>query len=209
MTRRLAVPAVVARGEDREAADHALATLLVAVEQIDGEGPALGESAQKPGRSGSAGSRYAASPKARIRRRDVQINGEAPKVFRIGVGLVGKYPLGHRVPAVQQRDTAHDVAQPHGQIDHIVLRLEDGPPAADPDSVLIGPHDLKVGIDRRDGTSRGIMPMNIVCSAMRADRFDDRTAENIADREHQRSARSSKRGDRLPIRHDAPPNRWL
>lgn len=24
------------------------------------------------------------------------------------------------------------------------------------------------------------MPMNIVCSAMRADRFDDRTAENVA-----------------------------
>ncbi|MEP6661231.1 MAG: hypothetical protein ABJD24_15060 [Acidimicrobiales bacterium] len=122
--------------------------MLVAVEHIDGEGPALRESAHEPRTQRVIEISDRAFPIARIRRRDVQINGEAPKVFRVGVRIVGKYPFGHRVPAVQQGDASADVAQPHGQIDHIVLCLEDGPPAAEPDSVLIGPEDLMVGIDR-------------------------------------------------------------
>ena len=49
MAAHLAVPAVVARGQDGEAADRALATLLVAVEKVDRERPALGQNAQKLG----------------------------------------------------------------------------------------------------------------------------------------------------------------
>ena len=55
-------------------------------------------------------------------------------------------PVTSRVPPMQQGDSRTGVTQPHGQVDDTVLLLEDGPPAAEVDSVLVLPQDLLLGV---------------------------------------------------------------
>lgn len=92
----LAKPALVVPGHNSEAADRALATVLVAVEKVDRERPALGQSAQKPRTQRVIDVTDRAFPQPSVGRRDIEIDGQAAEVrgISMGVGDEGRSGIG-------------------------------------------------------------------------------------------------------------------
>src|SRR4029453_8270220 len=98
-------PGGAVAGGEGEAADHPLAALVVAVEQLHGElavdlnglarlGVArLGRVAERP------------LPEADVARRHVQVAGQGAEARRVGVRLVAADPLGPRVAGVADSPT--------------------------------------------------------------------------------------------------------
>lgn len=64
---------------------------------------------------------------------------------------------------MKQGDSRADVAQAHRQIDHAVLFLKDGPPAAEVDSMAVLPQDLLIRVHgprlHQQGTQPGEQPV--------------------------------------------------
>ena len=102
----LAVPAVVRRGSEGEAADRALRTLLVAVQDVDGERAAFGDRSRRSGASRVTGVANRAHPVSGTARRNVEVKGQAPELLGIDVGLAlnarsgkGCHPWSSAMPA--------------------------------------------------------------------------------------------------------------
>ncbi len=129
----------------------ALATLLVAVEQVDGEWPTLGEGVQEAGSERIVWVADGAFPVSGPARRDVEIDREPPEPVCVGVGVVGEGPIGRRHPPVQQCDPGAYVAHGQGQVDDPTVCFGDGSSAAEPNGVLIAPQDL---VDRVVGQGK-------------------------------------------------------
>ena len=127
----LRVPAVVPGRQDGVAADRALTALLVAVEEVDGEGLTLEEGATEGRSEGVVGIADRRFPVPGSPGRDVQVDPQPAERLRTGMGELPEGLVGGRMPTVQDGDPASEVAEPDGQVEDALLLLEDGPTATD------------------------------------------------------------------------------
>ena len=130
-------------------------------------------------RSGIVGIADRALPEPVVVRRDVEIAVEAAKRIFVGAVTVGMGVALDR-PPVQDREAGADIPNRGREVVDAVLLFEHSPTAGRLGDVLVHPRDLLDGILERAVSTSGRIPASSAASAIRADRFDDRTAENVA-----------------------------
>src|SRR2546426_5597051 len=122
-----------------EAADDALASLLIAVEEIDGERLPRADGFEDGGALGVVRLPDGALPEADVAGRNVQVAGLRPELrgIRAVERQTGVLRLRDSAPAEDHGDAGSHVAQRGGQVDDPVELLDVGPAAVDRRPVVV------------------------------------------------------------------------
>ena len=201
VTTTLGVPAVVARGEDGVAADGALPPLLVAVEQVDGEGLAVGDGFQQAGADRIVPVPDRGLPVARPAGRHVQVDGQPAEVVEVGLRPVHQELVGVGVPSVEQGDPRAHVAQPHGQVEDPVDLLGDRPAPADPGGVTVAPQHLVDRVLAQRGKEQRPDPREHRVLGDTGRTVGRAHGRERGHRQHQGPSGGGERGDGRPVDH--------
>src|SRR5215469_9394885 len=108
-------PAVLTARPQQEPADHALAALVVPVEQVDGQQIPARDRLRRGIVRGIAGITERALPEAGVARRYVEVPGLPGEPPRVGMLVAAVVPRVEP-PAVQYRDPVAGVTQRQGQV---------------------------------------------------------------------------------------------
>ena len=143
-------PAAVGGGDQREAADHALASLVVAVEEVERDPLARGEGVVETGTHLVAAITQRPLPEADAAGGDIEIPLLEPQAPDVG-GLRGDDMRWRQPPGVEDGDSGADVAQREDKIEVVVVELDRGHAGSDRRHVTISERHGQVRI----GCARG------------------------------------------------------
>jgi hypothetical protein len=127
--------------EQHEATDRALATFVIAVEQVDGDRVSVVDGATSRGGGVGVWSEEA-MPEAVIARRHVHVARQVKTLIGLRRWVVFVEPTGVKGPALQHREPRAGVAKGDCQVCAVVARLYPAMPAGHAHGVAVGKANL-------------------------------------------------------------------
>lgn len=183
----------------REAAHGPLPTLVVAVEEVDGERGLLLVDLVESGAHLVVVLAHRRLPEADLSGGDEEVPRLAAEGLDLGLVLDADPRLD--APAVEDGDARADVAQRHHEIEAIVFELDAGAAAGDGDDVAIGEGDglLRVVLARGREHRPPADEQRLLGDPRATLRCTDRGEGRH--RQHERAGSRGERGDRRPFGH--------